>query len=153
VIDTSGSELLHPWRSGRRPRQVGKKGYSNHRWSVGLKLCWLSNDPGEVVAWAFNTATTGDQRVAQVAAPSAAVPLTLADESFTAVDRPPTSKLGPGGPWTERRLIETVLSVVQRVCRLNYLGHRSWRSLQMAPGLCSGGVQRPAAAQSPPRFR
>jgi len=34
-----------------RWQQVGKKGKSNRRWIVGLKLCWLVNDCGEVVAW------------------------------------------------------------------------------------------------------
>jgi hypothetical protein len=41
VIDTYGIELLHPWRAGRSLRQVGRKGFSNHRWIVGLKLCRL----------------------------------------------------------------------------------------------------------------
>ena len=100
VIDTYGIELIHPWRYGRSKRQVGKKGFSNHRWIVGLKLCWLINARGEVVAWAFNTANTGDQRFAQVAAPYADVTITLADESFNARDRPPNIKLCRRGQWS-----------------------------------------------------
>ena len=99
VIDTYGIELIHPWRYGRSRRQVGKKGFSNHRWIVGLKLCWLINAQGQVVAWAFNTANTADQRFAQVAAPYAEVTITLADESFNAVDRPPNIKLCKRGQW------------------------------------------------------
>ena len=76
VIDTYGIELIHPWRYGRSPRQVGRKGFSNHRWIVGLKLC-------------------------------------------------------ARGEWNERMLIETVLSLVHRVCRLKYLWHRTWPYLQM----------------------
>jgi hypothetical protein len=131
VIDTYGIELIHPWRYGRSPRQVGKKGFSNHRWIVGLKLCWLINARGEVVAWAFNTANTGDQRFAQVAAPYAERTITLADESFNAVDRPPNIKICRRGQWNERMLIETVLSLVHRVCHLKYLWHRTWPYLQM----------------------
>ncbi len=131
VIDTYGIELLHPWRSGRSPRQVGRKGWSNHRWIVGLKLCWLINSRGEVVAWDWNTANTADQHFAQGAAPYAEVTITLADQSFNAVDRPPNLKLCRRGEWNERMLIETVLSLVHRVCRLKYLWHRTRPYLHM----------------------
>jgi hypothetical protein len=131
VIDTYGIELLHPWRYGRSPRQVGKKGFSNHRWIVGLKLCWLINCRGEVVAWDWNTANTADQRFAPVAAPFAEGTITLADLGFAAVERPPNLKLCARGEWNERMLIETVLSLVHRVCRLKYLWHRARPYLQM----------------------
>jgi hypothetical protein len=131
VIDTYGIELLHPWRYGRSAQQVGKKGFSNHRWIVGLKLCWLINCRGEVVAWDWNTANTADQRFAPVAAPFADGPITLADLGFAARDRPPNLKLCARGEWNERMLIETVLSLVHRVCRLKYLWHRAQPYLQM----------------------
>lgn len=131
VIDTYGIELLHPWRYGRSPRQVGKKGYSNHRWIVGLKLCWLINARGEVVAWDWSTANTADQHFAAVAAPFAERTITLADVGFNAVDRPPNLKLCARGEWNERMLIETVLSLVHRVCRLKYLWHRTRPYLDM----------------------
>jgi hypothetical protein len=131
VIDTYGIELIHPWRYGRSPRQVGKKGFSNHRWIVGLKLCWLINAQGEVVAWAFNTANTADQRFAQVATPFQDRTITLADVGFAAVDRPANLKLCARGEWNERMLIETVFSLVHRVCHLKYLWHRTWPYLQM----------------------
>lgn len=131
VIDTYGIELIHPWRYGRSPRQVGTKGYSNHRWIVGLKLCWLLNCRGEVVAWDWNTANTADQRFAVVAAPFAEQTITLADSGFNAIDRPPNLKLCARGEWNERMLIETVLSLVHRVCRLKYLWHRARPYLHM----------------------
>ena len=55
VIDTYGIELIHPVRHGRSGPQVGKKGKSNRGWIVGIKLCWLVNDRGEVVAWDCTT--------------------------------------------------------------------------------------------------
>ncbi len=131
VIDTYGIELIHPWRSGRSPRQVGRKGFSNHRWIVGLKLCWLLNARGEVVAWDWGTANTADQRFAHVAAPFAGLTITLADTGFNAADRPANLKLCARGEWNERMLIETVLSLVHRVCRLKYLWHRARPYLQM----------------------
>ena len=131
VIATYGIELLHPWRYGRSPRQVGKKGYSNHRWIVGLKLCWLITARGEVVAWDWSTANTADQQFARVAAPFDGLTITLADQGFNAVDRPTNPKLCARGEWNERMLIETALSLVHRVCRLKYLWHRTRSYLEM----------------------
>jgi hypothetical protein len=54
VIASYGSELIHPIREGRSPRQIGKKGKSHWRWIVGMKLCWWINDRGEVVGVAIN---------------------------------------------------------------------------------------------------
>jgi hypothetical protein len=131
VIDTYGIELIHPWRYGRSPRQVGRKGFSNHRWIVGLKRCWLLNARGAVVAWDWDTANAADQRFVRVAAPFAGLTITLADTGFNAVDRPANLKLCARGEWDERMLIETGLSLVHRVCRLKYLWHRTRPYLAM----------------------
>ena len=131
-LDTYGIELLHPWRYGRSPQQVGRKGWSNHRWIVGLKLCWLINCRGEVVAWGWNTANRPDQDFAAVAAPFAGLTITLADEGFRQAEpRPENLKLCPRGTWNERMLVETALSLVHRVCRLKYLWHRARPYLAM----------------------
>ena len=49
VIDSYGIELIHPIREKPSGQQIGKKGKSNWRWIVGVKLCWLINDWGQVV--------------------------------------------------------------------------------------------------------
>jgi hypothetical protein len=41
-MDSYGIELIHPLRQGRCPTALGKKGFLNRRWSVGVKLCWLN---------------------------------------------------------------------------------------------------------------
>lgn len=38
VVDTYGVELIHPRREGRSDAQLGRKGKSNGRWIVGVKL-------------------------------------------------------------------------------------------------------------------
>ncbi len=48
VADSYGIELLHPYHQGRSERQIGKKGFSNHRWIVGGKLCFVLNQLGLV---------------------------------------------------------------------------------------------------------
>ena len=35
VADSSGIELIHPWREDRSEWQIGRKGLSNHRWIIG----------------------------------------------------------------------------------------------------------------------
>jgi hypothetical protein len=46
IVDSFGIELIHPIRGGRSPRQIGRKGLSNHRWIVGGKLCLVVNHLG-----------------------------------------------------------------------------------------------------------
>ena len=60
VVDTYGIFLIHPRREGRSQQQIGKKGKSNGRSLVGIKLAWLINDQGEVVDWAWTTANEAD---------------------------------------------------------------------------------------------
>src|SRR6266516_2213968 len=60
VIDTYGIELIHPMREGRSPQQIGRKGVSNRRWSVGGNLCLVFNQWGLVVACACATANVAD---------------------------------------------------------------------------------------------
>ena len=62
VADTYGIELIHPWREGRSPRQIGKKGMSNRRWIVGGKLALVLNQWGLVAAWDCATAAAQSTR-------------------------------------------------------------------------------------------
>ena len=43
IIDSIGIELIHPRREGRSDAQLGRKGISNHRWIVGVKLASVSH--------------------------------------------------------------------------------------------------------------
>ena len=124
VIDTYGIQTLHPWRYRRSIRQLGVKGWCNHRWIVGLKLCWLVNDRGEVVAWNWGGASTSDRRFLPLAAALDGYSVTLADQGFGPGPVPPNVKICRRGRWNERMIIETALSLVHRVCGLNYLWHR-----------------------------
>jgi hypothetical protein len=61
VIDSYPIELLFPIRAGRSHQQVGKKGKDKGRWSVGVKLCWILNNQGQVVDWDWATMNVHDQ--------------------------------------------------------------------------------------------
>ncbi|MDW8243036.1 MAG: hypothetical protein RMJ88_07470 [Thermogemmata sp.] len=59
VIDTFPIEWIFPIRQGRSVQQVGRKG--RDKGGVGVKLCWLLNQAGRVVAWDWNTLQVHDQ--------------------------------------------------------------------------------------------
>ena len=125
VIDTYGIELLHPRRAGRSSQQLGKKGQSNRRWIVGIKLCWLVNDCGEVVAWNWNTANVHDQTFRPVAHQFDQQTIVLSDAGFRkAGEAARNLKFCAHKTWNERMLIETIFSLVTRVCQLKKLPHR-----------------------------
>lgn len=125
VIDTYGIELIHPIREGRSPQQVGKKGKSNRRWIVGIKLCWLVNDRGQVVAWDWNTANVHDQTFRLVAHQWDEETIVLSDFGFKKAGEPARNlQFCAHKTWGERMLVETIFSLVTRVCQLKHVLHR-----------------------------
>jgi hypothetical protein len=132
VMDSYGIELIHPWREGRSQAQLGKKGKSNHRWIVGIKLCWLINKYGQVVGWDINTANVHDHDFNHLAERFIGQTIVLADTGFQ--DRrkgiPQNLKLCPRGTWNNRMLVETALSMLTIVCHIKHWFHRKWEYLR-----------------------
>src|SRR3954454_6725032 len=113
VLDSYGIELIHPRREGRSPQQIGKKGISNGRWIVGIKLAWLINAQGEVVDWAWGTANEPDNVFRPLATSYDGVTIALSDLGFREKDAPAQNlKYCARGTWNERFTIETDLSWV-----------------------------------------
>jgi hypothetical protein len=130
VIDSYGVELLHPAREARCQQPLGKKGKSNRRWIVGVKLCWLVNAVGQVVAWDWDTANAHDQRFRPVAQQFDGETISLCDRGFVKVGEPLGNlKVCQVKTWSERMVIETVFSLLTRVFHLKHLFHRSSRHL------------------------
>ncbi len=127
VADTYGIELLHPIREGRSPKQIGKKGLSNHRWIIGGKLGLVVNQWGLVVAWDCDTANVYDSTFQSLITPFEKVMIVLTDTGFHAQQGdPPNMKVCPRGTWNERMIIETVLSMLTTVCHFKKVLHRVW---------------------------
>ena len=125
VMDTYGIELLHPVREDRAQTPLGKQGKSNRRWIVGVTLCGLVNDRGQVLAWDWNTANVHDQHFRPVAHQFDEQTITLSDRGFyQAGEAARNLKLCAHKTWRERMIVETMLSLVTRGCRLNHLFHR-----------------------------
>src|SRR5437016_6128643 len=131
VIDTDGIELMHPMREGRSPRQIGRKGLSNHRWIVGGKLCLLLNQYGLIVAWACATPNVADNTFQWLIRQFEERMIVLSDTAFHAAEGDPANlKLCERGAWQDRLLVETVLSMLTLVCHLKKVMHRGWAYFQ-----------------------
>jgi hypothetical protein len=131
VVDSYGIELLHPMREGRSAQQIGRKGKSNHRWSVGGKLCLLLNQLGLVVACDCAGANAPDSAFQPMIEAFEEEMIVLSDSAFHAQQGDPANlKLCDRGLWNTRMLVETVLSMVTGVCHLKKVAHRTWAAFQ-----------------------
>jgi hypothetical protein len=127
VIDTYGIELIHPIREGRSPKQIGRKGISNHRWIVGGKLCLLLNQYGLVVGWDCAAANVADNAFQWLIRQVDGRMIVLSDTAFHAAEGDPANlKLCQRGEWEDRMLVETVLSMLTVVCHFKRVMHRGW---------------------------
>src|SRR5512134_3303574 len=125
VADTYGIELLHPIREGRSRVQLGRKGVSNHRWIVGVKLGVLLNRWGLVVGWVWAPANLHDVHFQPLVQAVQDRMVVLADSGFhAAAGDPPNLKVCPRGEWNERMVVETVLSMLTTISHLKKVSHR-----------------------------
>jgi hypothetical protein len=125
IIDTFGIELIHPRREGRSKRQLGKKGLSNGRWIVGIKLAWLINDAGCVVDWSWDTAEAPDNCFRDVAEARDGQTIALSDHGFRERGAKQRNlKDCDHGTWSERYTIETNLSWLTELFHSKKLYHR-----------------------------
>jgi hypothetical protein len=135
VIDTFGIELIHPRREGRSAQQLGKKGLSNGRWIVGIKLAWLVNNAGEVVDWSWDTANEPDNLFRETATQYEGQTITLCDLGFRQQDTPQHNlKYCEKGTWNERYQVESDFSFVEAVCHSKKLYHREEHHLEARLG-------------------
>ncbi len=131
VIDTYGIEFIHPIREGRSPRQIGRKGVSNHRWIVGGKLWVLLNNLGLIVGWACDTANVHDSVFHSLIEKVEEQMIVLGDTGFHAKEGDPSNlKLCDRGKWNVRMLVETVLSMLTTVCHFKRMAQRIWEYFQ-----------------------
>jgi hypothetical protein len=130
VLDTFGVELIHPRRQGRSRHPLGKKGKSNGRWIVGVKLAWLINQRGEVVTWAWDTADAPDNVFRGLGTQYDGQTITLCDLGLREADVPQQNlKYCRRGKWNERYCIETNFSWLTELLHAKKLYHRVERHL------------------------
>jgi hypothetical protein len=134
VADSYGIELIHPIREGRSPKQIGRKGLSNRRWIVGIKLCLVVNKWGLAVQWAADTANNKDNTFRPVVAGYEEQMILLTDTAFhTKAEKggdPSNLKICQPDTWNSRMLIEDVFSMLTSICHIKKIGHRVWAYLK-----------------------
>lgn len=128
IIDSYGIELLHPRREGRSEQQIGRKGISNQRWIVGGKLCFVINHLGQIVDWDCDTANVYDGSAFQRLVDKFREDMVIfSDSAFAKVDWEPTNlRICQRGEWNVRMVVETVLSMLTRICNFKHMAHRAW---------------------------
>lgn len=127
VADSYGIELLHPYRQGRSERQIGKKGFSNHRWIVGGKLCFVLNQLGLISGWTCDTANVHDTAFHPLIRSFEDEMLILSDHGFfSKASNPSNLKVCKRGTWNVRIIVETVLSMLTTICHFKRISHRVW---------------------------
>jgi hypothetical protein len=127
VADSYGIELVHPMREGRSAQQIGRKGKSNQRWIVGVKLAYIVNQRGLVVAWDGAPANVYDAVFHPLIADFADDMVVFTDMGFHAkTGDPPNMKPCPRNTWNVRMVVETVLAMLTRVCQLKKMSQRRW---------------------------
>lgn len=125
VVDSFPIELLFPIREGRSAGQVGKKGKDKGRWSVGIKLCWIINDLGRVVAWKWLPMNVHDQDFNDEIAKLNGQTISLSDLGFRCAEGIPDNlKLCQKGTWNERMIVETAFSLLTVVCHMKKISQR-----------------------------
>jgi len=135
IIDTFGIELIHPRREGRSAAQLGRKGKSNGRWIVGIKLAALINDTGHVIDWCWSTANDPDNIFRELATQFDGHTIALSDLGFRKQDTPHHNmKYCERSTWNERYLIESFFSTIEGTCQSKKLYHRSADHLEARLG-------------------
>jgi hypothetical protein len=125
VADSFPIELIFPIRAGRSNQQIGKKNKDKGRWSIGIKLCWVLNEVGQVVSWTWATMNRPDQDFNLLIETLDGQTITLADLGFRCADGMPGNlKLCRKGTWNERMMVETSFSMITVVCGAKKLFHR-----------------------------
>jgi hypothetical protein len=135
VADTYGIELIHPRREGRSSRQLGKKGKSNGRWIVGVKIGWLINNEGKVVTWQWDTANVSDREFRDLALAHNGETIVLCDFGFRerGADHE-NMQFCQKGSWSERYTIETDFSWLTLRMHAKKMYHRVRRHLDTRLG-------------------
>jgi hypothetical protein len=131
VADTSGIDLIHPWRDDRADQQIGRKGRSTHRWIGGAKLAYLVNQYGLIVAWDYAAANAPDNAFCDLIADFQDEMVVLTDSAFhRAEGDPPNQKACKRGTWNVRMVVETIVSLLTTVCHLKKASQRTWGGLR-----------------------
>ena len=150
LADSFGVEMTNTLRLGRSTRQIGRRGKCARHWIGGVKLGLVVDALGRVCAWDLDVAGAYDaDAFGHLILRFDGRMIVLADSNFhkspfhrpdyARDPDPPNLKVCPRGRWGERKLIETVLSMISGgtgsgVCALKRVTERCWANLMAHVG-------------------
>lgn len=130
VADSYAIELIHPKRENRSDRQIGKKGKSNHRWIIGVKVCPILNKFGLVVDWEIKTANVCDKDFQPLLKKYENKMIIYVDANFKDKEvNAKNLKFCKRGSNNERMIVETIFSMINNLCNSKRMYHRKWEYL------------------------
>lgn len=125
VADSYPIELIFPIRAGRSQQQVGTKNRDKGRWSIGVKLCWILNQAGQVCGWIWDGLHCPDNAFLDFFKEYDQQAVIFADWGFRcAAGVPENVKLCKKGTWNERMMVETSFSLLTVICHAKKMFHR-----------------------------
>jgi len=126
VADSFPIELLFPIREGRSKQQVGTKSRDKGRWSIGVKLCWILNQAGQVCGWIWDQMNCPDNDFLPFFAEFDQEGIILADWGFRCADGVPDNvKICKKGTWNDRMMVETSFSLLTVIAHAKKIHHRA----------------------------
>lgn len=145
VADSFGVEMINTLRLGRSTRQIARRGKCARRWIAGVKLGVVCNCHGQICAWDMDLAMAYDaDAFDHLIDRFRDQMIVLADcnfhkspfhrKNYDQDPDPPNLKLCPRDRWPERKLIETLLSMISGgngngVCAIKRVTERCWANL------------------------
>ena len=141
IIDTYGIELIHPRREDASDSQLGRKGKSNGRWIVGIKVAFMINHRGEIIDWAWGTANLADNAFRDVATDYRDETVVFTDNGFRKKGFDPENlRYCDHGEWNDRYLIEGILSWVTEIFHAKKMYHRTVNGVHMRLGAIAAAI-------------
>jgi hypothetical protein len=145
VADSFGVEMINTLRLGRSARQIARRGKCARRWIAGVKLGIVCNCHGQICAWDMDLAMAYDaDAFDHLINRFRDQMIVLADcnfhkspfhrKNYDQDPDPPNLKVCPRDRWPERKLIETLLSMISGgngngVCAIKRVTERCWANL------------------------
>jgi hypothetical protein len=134
VLDSYAIELTHPVRYRSNRAGVGYKlRDKGGRWLVGVRSAWLVNSTGGIVHCGWQPVRErGDAAFFVLLDDVPPTCQVLTDRGFRRAGGVPSNvQVCQRGEHNERMIVETVLSLLTRVCDLKHLWHRTRAALTM----------------------
>jgi hypothetical protein len=138
-------------REGRSPQQLGRTGTSNQRWMRGVKLAYVVNQHGRVVAWDCAPAKVYDAVFHPLIGDLQDDMVVFTDMGVHAqAGDPPHMQPCARHTWKMRMVVETVLAMLPRVCQLKKITKAPLALRVRAAPFSHGRVQSAGAMGPPP---